>query len=178
MRRLLLVAAIASGVVTSVAAQHEKHHAPNWPLSDVAKLQAQYFGWAIKAAEQMPEADYAFKPTPAVRSFGEIAGHLANANFAFCSTAKGEKSPQTQNYEKATDKATIVSGLKAAESYCAAVLGSLTHMQSMAEVELFGMKGTVNWVMTFNVVHNSEHYGNLVTYLRLKGLVPPSSQGS
>lgn len=178
MRSLVLTAAVVLGGAGAVAAQHEQHHKGNWPLTDVARLQAQYYGWAIKAAEQMPEANFSFKPTPEVRSFGEIAGHLANGNFAFCAAAKGEKSPQTQNYEKATDKATIVSGMKAAESYCAAALGSLTHEQSMAEVELFGMKGTVNWVMAFNLAHNSEHYGNLVTYLRMKGLVPPSSQGN
>jgi len=178
MRHTFLLAAIVIGGALPAAAQHDKHHEPTWPLSDVAKLQAQYFGWAVKAAEQMPEADYAFKPTPEVRSFGEIAGHLANANYAFCSTAKGEKSPQTENYEKAAGKAAIIAGLKAAEAYCAAALGSMSHERAMAQVELFGMKGTVNWVMAFNLAHNAEHFGNLVSYLRMKGLVPPSSQGS
>ncbi|MEZ4589069.1 MAG: DinB family protein [Gemmatimonadales bacterium] len=178
MRTLIVTATLALAAALPVSAQHEEHHDPNWPLSDVAKLQSQYYGWSIKAAEQMPEADFAFKPTPEVRSFGEIAGHLANANYAFCAAAKGEKSPQTANYEKATGKAAIVAGMKAAQEYCDQALKSIPHERSMAEVTLFGMKGTVNWVMAFNLAHNSEHYGNLVTYMRMKGMVPPSSQGN
>jgi len=175
MRTLIVTASLALAAALPARAQQ---HDQNWPLSDVAKLQAQYYGWAVKAAEQMPEADYAFKPTPEVRSFGEIAGHMANANYSFCATAKGEKSPQTTNYEKATDKATIVAGMKAALEYCAQALKSISHERSMEEVQLFGLKGTVNWVMAFNLAHNSEHYGNMVTYLRMKGMVPPSSQGN
>ena len=61
-----------------------------------------------EAAEAMPAEEYAFKPTPQVRSFGELVGHVANANFFFCSQAKAEKSPATANYEKAADKVAIV----------------------------------------------------------------------
>jgi uncharacterized damage-inducible protein DinB len=178
MRNLALLAAVSLGAAAPAAAQHEQHNKDNWPLTDVARLQTQYYGWSIEAAEKMAEEHFAFRPTPEVRTFGEIAGHLANANYAFCSAAKGEKSPQAQNFEKAADKATIVTGMKAAQSYCAAALGSLTHEQAKREVELFGMKGTVHWVMMFNLAHNSEHYGNLVTYMRMKGMVPPSSQGN
>jgi uncharacterized damage-inducible protein DinB len=178
MRSIVLLAAVSLAAALPAAGQQEKHHEGNWPLSDVARLQSQYYGWSIQAAEQMSEENFAFRPSPDVRTFGEIAGHLANANYAFCAAAQGEKSPQTQNYEKATGKAAIVSGMKAAQAYCDAALSSLSHEQAMREVELFGMKGTVNWVMTFNLAHNSEHYGNLVTYLRMKGMVPPSSQGN
>src|SRR6266498_1847693 len=60
------------------------------------------------AAANMPAEEYAFKPTPQVRSFGELIGHVINANFFFCSQAKAEKSPATTNYERATDKAALV----------------------------------------------------------------------
>jgi len=176
MRGFVTALAIVGLAAPAAAQQHEMQHQDNWPLTDVAKLQAQYLGWVVKSAEQMPEADFSFKPTPEVRSFGEIAGHVADANFGFCATAKGEKPPASEGYEKAKDKATILKGLNAAQAYCAEALKSLSHARSMEEVSIFGMKGTVNWVMTFNVVHNSEHYGNLVTYMRLKGMVPPSSQ--
>src|SRR5712671_660665 len=60
-----------------------------------------------EAAENMPADEYAFKPTPQVRSFGELIGHVATANFFFCSQAKGEKPPSTTNYEKVTGKAVL-----------------------------------------------------------------------
>ncbi|MEZ4455150.1 MAG: DinB family protein [Gemmatimonadales bacterium] len=167
--------ALAAALATPAAAQ--AHH-DNGPLADLVPLQKMYFGWAIQAAEQMDEADYGFKPTPDVRSFGQLAGHMANANFAFCATAKGEKSPATANYEKVTTKAEIVAGMKAAEKYCLSAYEGLSHERAETTVDLFGQKGTVNWVLAWNAVHNGEHYGNMVTYFRLKGKVPPSSQGS
>ena len=71
-----------------------------------------------EAAERMPAEEYAFKPTPEVRSFAELLGHVVNANFFFCSQARGEKMPMATNYEKATDKAVLVKGLIDALAYC------------------------------------------------------------
>ena len=65
-----------------------------------------------EAAASVPADDYAFKPTPQVRSFGELVGHVVNANFFFCSQARGERPPSTTNYEKTPDKATLVKGLE------------------------------------------------------------------
>src|SRR5258707_10747012 len=64
-----------------------------------------------EAAERMPADEYAFKPTPEVRSFAELLGHVVNANFFFCSQARSEKLPMSTNYEKATEKAVLVKGL-------------------------------------------------------------------
>ena len=134
-------------------------------------------GWLIKSAEQMPEANYGFKPTKEVRGFGELIGHVANSNYMFCSIALGEKSPATQDFEKTTDRAVLIKGIKDAFAYCDRAY-KLADAQTTAQVELpFGnMKGSKLWVLLFNVAHNNEHYGNLVTYFRLKGMVPPSSQ--
>src|SRR5665213_2687271 len=71
----------------------------------------------VDTAEAMPAADYAFKPTPQVRSFAELIGHLANANFHFCSQASGEAAPPMQNFEKVTDKAVLVKGLNDAMAF-------------------------------------------------------------
>src|SRR5215470_3868061 len=71
-----------------------------------------------EAAEAMPADEYSFKPTPQVRSFGELIGHVTNGNFYFCSQAKGEKSPATQNYERVADKAALVKALHDALAYC------------------------------------------------------------
>ena len=141
------------------------------PLYDMAK------GWLIRSAEQMPEANYPFQPTPEVRTFGQLIGHVANANYLFCSAVKGEKNPSTGDFEKTTAKAALVQAIKDAFAYCDAAY-QIADMKAMEEVTLFeGMKGSRLWALMFNVAHNTEHYGNEVTYFRLKGMVPPSSQG-
>src|SRR5439155_22650546 len=71
-----------------------------------------------EAAENMPANEYAFKPTLLVRSFGQLIGHVANANFFFCSQAKGEQSPATADFEKATEKAALVKALRDSLAYC------------------------------------------------------------
>jgi hypothetical protein len=116
------------------------------------------------SAQAMPEANYSFKPTPDVRSFGEIIGHLANEHYLICSDVKGESNPQKAvDFEKKTTKAEFVKALNDSYAYCEGV----TPKDDKGFAELLG-----------NVTHDSEHYGNLVTYMRLKGIVPPSSQPS
>lgn len=142
----------------------------------VKPLFSQVSTWIIQAAEQVPEDMYSFKPTPEVRSFGQLFGHVANAQYMFCATALGEKSPATQDAEKLTAKADIVAALKASAAYCGKAY-DMTDAKAMEPAAMFGMKGTRLWVLAFNATHDNEHYGNLVTYLRLKGMTPPSSQG-
>jgi uncharacterized damage-inducible protein DinB len=134
-------------------------------------------GYLIKSAEQMPAENYSFKPVATVRSFGEIVGHLANENFLMCAAAKGEKRSEVQDFEKNTEKAALVKALKDAMAYCDP-LYAMPDKAFPGDTELFGMKMTKLGVLGLNVTHNNEHYGNFVTYLRIKGLVPPSSQGS
>ena len=133
----------------------------------------------VEAAESMSADEYAFKPTPQVRSFGELIGHVANANFFFCSTVKGEKSPQTQNYEKATGKVAILKGLQDSLAYCDGVYVATTDANFDQLVKTPGPNGggeaRRGAVLMFNTTHNNEHYGNIVVYLRLKGHVPPST---
>jgi uncharacterized damage-inducible protein DinB len=132
-------------------------------------------GNLIKAAEQMPEADYSFKATPEVRSFGQLVGHVANANYMFCAMVLGEKSPNSTDFEKTTAKAGLVQGLKDSFTYCDKAY-AITDAAATANVDLFGMKTNKIGVLSFNSAHDMEHYGNIVTYMRLKGMVPPSSQ--
>jgi uncharacterized damage-inducible protein DinB len=131
----------------------------------------------LDTAQAMPPADYAFKPTPAVRSFAEIIGHLVNTNYIFCSMALGEKSPATQNYEKVTDKAALVKGLSDALTYCDGAFDGTTDANFTAQVTSGrgGTKTARGAALNFNTTHNNEHYGNLVVYMRLKGIVPPST---
>ena len=132
-----------------------------------------------EAAESMPPAEYAFKPTPQVRSFGEVVGHVATANFFFCSQAKGEPSPSSTNYEKTTDKAALVKALHDSLAYCDSVYSSTTDANFNATVKARAQGGdrdaTRGSLLVFNTAHNNEHYGNLIVYMRLKDHVPPST---
>jgi uncharacterized damage-inducible protein DinB len=128
------------------------------------------------SAAAMPEAGYGFKPAPSVRSFGEILGHLANEHYLMCSAVKGEKNPQdATDYEKTTSKAELVAAIAASIAYCDAAYGAMTDGAALGTLELFGEKYSKLGVLQLNATHDSEHYGNLVTYLRIKGVVPPSS---
>lgn len=129
----------------------------------------------LRAAEQVPESLYAFKPTPDVRSFGQLVGHVADAQGMICAMAAGTAPAHSESAEKKTAKADLVEALKASATACEAAL-SMSDATSQQEVTLFGMKGTRLWALNFNAAHTMEHYGNIVTYMRLKGLVPPTSQ--
>jgi uncharacterized damage-inducible protein DinB len=133
-----------------------------------------------EAAEQMPATDYGFKPTPQVRSFGELIGHLINANGMFCAQAAGQPFKFTANHERTTDKATLVNALNGALAACDTVFNATTDANFSQVIKVPGARGaaveaTRGSVLVFNTTHNNEHYGNLVVYLRLKGLVPPST---
>jgi uncharacterized damage-inducible protein DinB len=129
------------------------------------------------SAAVLPEADYGFKPTPEVRSFGQLIGHLANDHYLMCSGAKGEKNPSPADHEKTTSKADLILALNRSIAYCDSVHASMTDAIGVQPIELFQQKYIRLGVLTLNVTHSSQHYGNLVTYLRLKGRVPPSSGG-
>jgi uncharacterized damage-inducible protein DinB len=132
----------------------------------------------VASAQLVPDADYGFKPVPAVRSVGQIVGHLANDHYLICSAAKGEKNPQAAtDFEKTAGKAALVKALQDSIAYCDSVYDAMTDAKGAEVVEMFGSKYPRLGALTINVSHSSEHYGNLVTYLRLKGLVPPSSAG-
>ena len=130
----------------------------------------------IKAAEKMPEDAYAFKATEDVRSFGQIIGHVADAQYLFCSTASGEKNPGLNIEKTKTAKADLVAALKDGFAYCDKVYDSMTDAASSQMVNFFGNNASKFAVLQLNVGHNMEHYGNLVTYMRIKGVVPPTSE--
>jgi uncharacterized damage-inducible protein DinB len=130
------------------------------------------------SAALMGDADYGFKPAPTVRTFGQVIGHLANDHYLICSAAKGEKNPQAgTDFEKTTGKAALVKALQDSIAYCDGVYDTMTDAKGVEVIEMFGGKYPRLGALTINVSHSSEHYGNLVTYLRVKGLVPPSSTG-
>jgi uncharacterized damage-inducible protein DinB len=133
-----------------------------------------------ESADQMPEPDYAFKPTEQVRTFGQILAHVAGANYVFCAAAKGEKSPFAEdNFEKtAKTKAEIVKALNDSLAYCDAAYVGLTDRTAGESITMpFGMGSQARaYALILNATHLQEHYGNLVTYFRIKGMVPPTSK--
>jgi uncharacterized damage-inducible protein DinB len=132
-------------------------------------------GWITKSAAMMPEANYSFKPTPEVRSFGQVLGHIANATGMLCVAPSGAKSPLAGDAEKLTTKAELTKALADVFAACDKAWAGMTAASGAATVEVFGSKAPFSSMLAFNTAHSFEHYGNLVTYLRLKGLVPPSS---
>ena len=134
----------------------------------------------VEAAEAMPPADYAFKPTPQVRSFAELLGHVAMANYFFCSMAKGEASPSKVNIERTiSDKEGLTKALGDSLTYCDGVYKETTDANANQLVKIAGPGGATQstraLVLMFNTTHNNEHYGNVILYLRLKNIVPPST---
>ena len=130
----------------------------------------------VKSAEKMPEENYSFKPTPEVRSFGQIVGHVADAQYLFCSAVLGEKNPAPGIEKSKTTKADLVKALNDGFAYCDKAYNGMTDAHAAEMVKFFGQERAKLIVLSFNNAHNNEHYGNLVTYLRIKGLVPPSSE--
>ena len=137
-----------------------------------------------KSAEKVPEELYGLRPGPQieVRTLGQILGHLANFNYLWCSQAKGEKNPaQGSDYEKLSSKALLLRTLNDSFTYCDAVYSSLTDASGLEIVTVTQENGRQAQVprmslLVLNYGHNNDHYGNLVTYMRIKGIVPASSE--
>jgi uncharacterized damage-inducible protein DinB len=129
------------------------------------------------SAQAMPDEHYAFKPSPDVRTFGQLIGHLANEHYLLCSPSKGEKNPKEGvDFEKQTTKAELIKALADSNAYCDSVYAGLKDEAKNLEPSTPGRRDTPFSSLLMNVTHDSEHYGNIVTYLRMKGIVPPSSQ--
>jgi uncharacterized damage-inducible protein DinB len=131
------------------------------------------------SAKVMPEDKYNFKPVASVRTFGEIIAHIAGANYIFCAAARGEKSPHAEDaFEKsAKTRAAIVQAWEDSVKYCDAAYSALDDKKLVESIAApFGSGQTTRAsALMGNTGHLQEHYGNLVTYLRINGLVPPSS---
>jgi uncharacterized damage-inducible protein DinB len=137
----------------------------------------------VRSAEKMPEDFYGLRPgqQTEVRTFGQQVGHVARYNFLWCSQAKGEKNPDTADLEKLTTKAEFTKALNDAFTYCDAVYNSLTDasMTEMVDITQENGRQTRNlrgFLLMLNYGHNNEIYGNIVTYLRIKNIVPSSSE--
>lgn len=162
---------------TSLQAQTSSMPPTNPVVSAMKNEWTQVAGYIAKAADQMPEADYAFKPTPTVRTFGELIGHLAGSQNLICSSALGETPKATEDdiEKNVKTKSGLVAALRASTDFCARAYAQSDAAMSGA-TKLFGSDATRFAALARNTIHDGEHYGNIVTYMRIKGMVPPSSQ--
>jgi uncharacterized damage-inducible protein DinB len=132
----------------------------------------------IKAAEEMPDSEYGFRPSPAVRSFGQQLAHVADDQYNLCASAMGQtrKAAYRAIESSLSTKADLVPALRAAFAYCDSAYDALTDASGATPAA--GSQGKTRFgMLNWNLWHTWEHYGNVVVYLRIKGLVPPSSQG-
>jgi len=172
MRRSLLVLIAAA---SPLVAQQQQARDANVGVSTAKAVWMMGHGYVLRAAEQVPESLYSFKPTPDVRSLGSLFGHVADAERMLCTASTGGGVNPSQVNEKKTAKAELIQALKDAAASCEAAYAQADAATS-APVDFFGMKVNRMFTLQFNGAHTMEHYGNIVTYMRLKGLTPPSSQ--
>ncbi len=128
-----------------------------------------------KMAEKMPEEHYSFKPVPEIRSFGELVAHVADSQTRNCSAAAGEMKKPTAAGK--TSKADLVAALKESFATCDAAFASLTDTSAFEKIKTArGERSRVGTLMQV-ITHSNEEYGYMAVYMRLKGIVPPSSEG-
>lgn len=129
----------------------------------------------LGAAAAMPEEGYAFRPVDSVRTFGQIVGHVADSQYAMCSTVLGETNPAPAVEKTKSTKADLVAALREAFTYCQRAYAGLTDAAAVETVQMMGGATPKLGVLNVNNIHTIEHYGNMVTYLRMNGIVPPTS---
>jgi len=130
----------------------------------------------VDAAEAMPESEYSFRATTQVRTFAEIVGHIADSQNFFCGVAAGGNPEYADAIEKSGGaKAALVKALKESVATCDEVYGGTDAANALALVPAGKGDALRGMMLLDNVSHDNEHYGNIVTYMRLKGHVPPST---
>jgi uncharacterized damage-inducible protein DinB len=188
MRTSLTLAALVLFPAVTIAAQapRPRGQAARAPdpgttaVASVRELWQMSRDYVVAAAEQVPESDYAFRPTPDVRTLGQLFTHVAASQRMLCAMALGERNGFGA---VGTTKAEIVAALKASNDECARAYATsdadatrLAPPSDSTSAALLGTSRTRFYVLATNAWHDNEHYGNIVTYMRLRGMVPPSSQ--
>jgi uncharacterized damage-inducible protein DinB len=171
-RTLTLLALLASPLAAQV---QQGAVPPNAGTSSAKAVWMVPHNFVVKALEQTPDSLFSFKPTPEVRSLGALFAHVADGEQLFCSLALGHGMPTSSAEKTAKTKAEMLQALKESAAHCDMAYAQ-TDAQGQMPAEFFGQKVNRMWLLGMNGAHDYEHYGNIVTYLRLKGRVPPSSQ--
>jgi uncharacterized damage-inducible protein DinB len=173
-----LAVVLAASACAPAPAPSAPQAPPSTAIRDSLKSAADLVvGNISKAADQVPENLYTFKATPDVRSLGQLFAHVADASYMICGAVSGEAVPEGSVEQTKTAKADIQQALADATAFCERAFDSVNDVTGADAVTLFGAMNTTRLgALAFNNAHNMEHYGNIVTYMRLNKLVPPSSQ--
>jgi uncharacterized damage-inducible protein DinB len=170
----LLVLALAS----LVAGAHAQQPAttPDAVVRTVRELWQDVTNYVTLAAAEVPESLYAYKPTATVRTFGQIIGHVAGSQYLMCAAALGDPPRAEDEIERTrTTKTELLAALRASTEYCGRAYAQ-SDAAAQRQTQLFGRDRSRFFALGLNATHNGEHYGNIVTYMRMNGLVPPSSR--
>ena len=170
--------AVRAGMLKALVQPFDLVIAPPAPSALTADAKANYdvvSRYVLEAARKMPEAEYAFSPTAGVRTFGQLLGHIAEAQYIGCGAVRGDAYTPHRFEETKTGKAELIGVLETAFGYCQEAWAK-AGTAAGDRVTPFGQQRTKMGALEIGTAHVFEHYGNLVTYMRLRGLVPPSSE--
>ena len=173
MHRIALFTFAATFGCLSLAAQPA---APRSLTAEGKQLYTAIKANLVKAAEKMPEESYAFKASPDIRTFGALIAHIADTQMRYCGMAKGEQ--KSVDAASKTAKADIVAALKSSFDFCGAAWDATTDANATDTVGGGRMQASRLTMLMRNTIHDNEEYGYLAVYLRIKGVVPPSSDRS
>lgn len=178
MKHIACLALISISSALSAQMAHGPTAAPTYagPAAEVTTSYSRLKANVIKAAEKMPAEDYQFKGTPEIRTYARVVNHVTEAQSHSCSTLAGSKFDPAMVPADTADKATIVASLKASYDLCDKAYATLTDT-NITEAVQAGPAKRSRVSMAWGVVsHDNEQYAILSLYLRLKGLVPPTSE--
>ena len=173
--------ALAALLAPSAASAQGAPAAAPMTIGIAAGVQRAWAGLKLNVTESaanMPEENYAFEVGPGARNFGELFGHIANAQFNNCSIAKGEANPNQGKDQEllAKTKAEVVAVLKASFDYCDPIYAALTDASALEMVKQGNNNTTRAFILFNNVSHSNEMYGTSAAYYRAKNMVPPSTE--
>jgi hypothetical protein len=173
-RNAILIATIALSASACVA--QAPAATPTGPAGEVQAAYNRLKPNVLKAAEKMPEADFQYKPTPDIRTFARIVNHVTEAQFHTCSALNGTAFDPKSVPSDTADKATVIARLKASFAACDTAYEALTDATITEALTVGPVKRSRIGLAWGNVSHDNEQYAELSTYLRLKGLVPPTAE--
>ena len=175
MMRLITLLSLA--VILGAAPSHPVATTAPSVLAADREIWTMVIGYVTAAAEQVPDSSYSYRPVPTVRTFGQLVAHIAGSQDMFCAQALGEQAHASDEIERTiTEKAALVAALKASTAHCQKAY-AMTDADAMKRtVKTFAGERSALWALLYSTVHDNEHYGNIVTYMRMLGMVPPSSQ--
>jgi uncharacterized damage-inducible protein DinB len=175
MKRPFLSVLVLAGLAGLAQAQ-QPAAPPDVAVRTVRDLWQSMTNYVTQAAAEVPDSLYAYKPVATVRSFGQLIGHVAGAQYMICAAALGDPPRGEDEIEKTrTTKTELLAALRASTEYCGRAYAQ-TDAAAQQRTQLFGQERSRLAALGINATHNAEHYGNLVTYMRMNGLVPPSSR--